>query len=222
MMAEIDTSEQQVLQAFQELRKRAKQLGIKDASLLQVNSLSKLKKPPKTKYILAVVVCVLAVVVGCGVYAFKKDVISTRSIAHFIADKILDFELEKENCFFPMPELFLDMFRPPVDCQICKNVTSVDRVRNISPKDFLEKYAYTGRPVVIEDGMANWTAQDYFSFDFFKEIYSPDSPVMKGRDPQCQFFPYKTSFQSLEEVFKMPDKDAKMEGKPWYIGWYVN
>lgn len=215
----MNSNEKQVLEAFQELRKKAKKLGIKDTSLLQIESFSKLKKPAKTQYIVAIVVCVLAVFLGCGIYAVKNDVISTRSIAHFIADKILDFELEKESCFFPMPELILDMFRPPVDCRICKNVTSVDRVRNISPAEFLEKYAYTARPVVVEDGMRNWTAQKYFSFEFFKEIYSPDSPVIKGRDPQCQFFPYKTSFQSLEEVFKMPERDAKMEGKRWYIGW---
>jgi len=218
-MAEMNSSEKQVLEAFQELRKKAKSLGIRDSSLLQIESFNKLKKPSRTLHIAAIVIGVLAVFFGCFVYAVKKDVITTKSIAHFIADKILDFELEKENCFFPMPELILDMFRPPVDCRMCKNVTSVDRVRNISPEEFLEKYAYTARPVVIEDGMRNWTAQKYFNFEFFQKIYSPESPVMKGRDPQCQFFPYKTSFRSLEEVFEMPEKDAKMEGKPWYIGW---
>ncbi|XP_020911008.1 bifunctional arginine demethylase and lysyl-hydroxylase JMJD6 isoform X2 [Exaiptasia diaphana] len=218
-MAEVDSNEQQVLEAFKTLRLKARKLGIKDSTLSKVNSVSKLKKPSRAMFFGAILVCALAIVIGCGVLAFKKEVITARMVAHFIADKILDFELEKETCFFPIPEIVLDIFRPPVDCSICKNVSSVDRVRNISPKEFLDKYAYTARPVVIEDGMSNWTAHKYFSFDFFKKIYSPNSPVMKSRDPQCQFFPYKTNFASLEEVFQMPEKDAKMEGKPWYIGW---
>lgn len=218
-MAEIDTNEQQVLEAFKTLRLKARKLGIKDSTLLKVNSVNKLKKPSRTMYIGAILVCVLAVLVGFVGLALKKEVITKRMVAHFIADKILDFDLEKEPCFFPYPEIILDMFRPPVDCGICKNVSSVDRVRNISTAEFLEKYAYTARPVVIEDGMSNWTAHKHFNFEFFKKIYSPNSPAMKSRDPQCQFFPYKTSFESLQEVFQMPEKDAKMEGKPWYIGW---
>ncbi|KAK3726751.1 hypothetical protein QZH41_001539 [Actinostola sp. cb2023] len=213
------TNEDKVVQAFKALRQKAKRLGINDSSLLKVESLNKLKKPSSTRHIAAVVVCLFAIAIGCGIFAFKKEIVTPKMLAQFAADYILDFDLEKENCFLPMPEIILDMFRPPVDCQVCKNVSQVDRVRGISPKEFIQKYAYTGRPVVIEDGMRNWTAHNYFSFEFFKQIYSPDSPVMKNRDPQCQFFPYKTSFHSLEEVFQMPEKDAKMEGKPWYIGW---
>lgn len=218
-MADNILKEQKVSEAFKTLRLKAKKLGIQDGSLLKVNALKRLRKPSWKRFIVPVLVCVLAVITGCSVVAYKKELITTRTIAHFIADKILDIDLEKETCFFPTPEIILDLFRPPVDCSICKNVSSVDRVRNISPKDFLETYAYTARPVVIEDGMANWTAHRYFSFEYFKRIYSPDSPVMKGNDPQCQFFPYKTSFNSLQEVFQMPEKDSKMEGKPWYIGW---
>lgn len=213
------TSEDNVVQAFKALRQKARKLGIKDSNLLKVDSLNNLKKPAATKHLLSIVICLFAITIGCGVLAYKKELVTKRMIAEFLADKVLDFELEKESCFFPMPEIILDMFRPPVDCSMCKNVSHVDRVRNISREEFVEKYAYTARPVVIEDGMRNWTAQEYFSFDYFKKIYNPDSPVMKSRDPQCQFFPYKTSFGSLEEVFQMPDKDAKMKGKPWYIGW---
>lgn len=213
------SNEEKVCDAFKTLRLKAKKLGIKDSNLLKVHALENLRRPSWKRSIVSILVCILAVFIGCGVVAFKKEVITSKMIAQFVADKILDFDLEKETCFFPIPEFILDIFRPPVDCSICSNVSSVDRVRNISPKHFFETYAYTGRPVVIEDGMTNWTAHKYFSFHYFKQIYSADSPVMKGNDPQCQFFPYKTSFNSLQEVFQMPEKDANMEGKPWYIGW---
>lgn len=212
-------AEQDVLQAFRILRLKAKSLGIKDSSLIQVKSVKNLKRKANLKLFGAILVAFIAVVVGCGVYAYKNNLLTERGIVEFVADKIIDTDLNKDNCLIPMPELVLDLFRPPVDCNICKNISKVDRVKAITREEFLEKYAYTARPVVIEDGMQNWTAQQYFSFDFFKKVYKPDSPVLKNQDSQCQFFPYNTKFQSLEEVFQMPEKDAKMQGKQWYIGW---
>ncbi|XP_031570116.1 bifunctional arginine demethylase and lysyl-hydroxylase psr-1-like [Actinia tenebrosa] len=219
-MAEINLkTEQEVLQAFRVLRLKAKSLGIKDSSLIQVKSVKNLKRKTSWRYIGTFLVGFIAVVIGFGVYAFKSNTLTQRALVEFVADKIIETDLNKDNCLIPMPEFVLDLFRPPVDCNICKNISKVDRVKAITREEFLEKYAYTSRPVVIEDGTQNWTAQKHFSFDFFKTIYSPDSPVLKNQDSQCQFFPYNTKFQSLEEVFEMPEKDAKMEGKKWYIGW---
>lgn len=212
-------TEQDVLQAFRILRLKAKSLGIKDSSLIQVKSVKNLKRKTSLKFVVTFLVGFIAVVIGCGVYAYKNNMLTQRGIVEFVADKIIETDLDKDNCLIPMPELFLDFFRPPVDCNICKNISSVDRVKAITREEFLDKYAYTSRPVVITDGMQNWTAQQHFSFDFFKTIYTPDSPVLKSQDSQCQFFPYNTKFQSLEEVFQMPEKDAKMKGKQWYIGW---
>ncbi|EDO42000.1 predicted protein, partial [Nematostella vectensis] len=130
-----------------------------------------------------------------------------------------DVDIDREECLFPIPEFVLDRFRPPIDCSICRDIHKVERVSNITPQEFAKKYAYSARPVVIEDGMKNWTASEHFSFDFFKKVYSPDSPALKSRDGQCQFFPYNTKFSTLKEVFQMPEKDAQMKGKPWYIGW---
>ena len=81
------------------------------------------------------------------------------------------------------------------------------------------RYAYTGRPVVIEDGQKNWTARTKFSFDFFKGIYSKDSPVLNNFERNCQFFPYKTEFRRLVEVFEMDKERASFKAEPWYIGW---
>ena len=37
----------------------------------------------------------------------------------------------------------------------------------------------------------------------------------------CQFFPYRTNFDTLQDVFNMdPDRAAFKPGtEPWYIGW---
>lgn len=75
-------------------------------------------------------------------------------------------------------------------------------------------YAYSGKPVVISDAMANWTAPMVFSFSFFKTLYD-------GEEASCQFFPYKTEFRSLQDVFDMSADRAMMEKgtAPWYVGW---
>lgn len=80
------------------------------------------------------------------------------------------------------------------------------------------RFAYSRVPVVITDAMVNWTAPEVFSFEYFKQLYNQDSNYRKN----CQFFPYKTKFRSLMEVFEMDPLLADYsEGKPWYIGWYV-
>jgi len=83
----------------------------------------------------------------------------------------------------------------------------------------LYRYAYSGRPVLILDGQENWTAPDSFSFEFFKNIYSSDSPVLVNSERDCQFFPYQTNFKNLGDVFNMTSERANMKGDPWYIGW---
>ncbi len=79
----------------------------------------------------------------------------------------------------------------------------------------------TGKPVVITDATVNWTANSHFTFNFFKSIYGKESPVLDGLDSNCQFFPYKTDFENLGEVFQMSASRAMlMDGSdPWYIGW---
>ena len=84
----------------------------------------------------------------------------------------------------------------------------------------MRRYAYSGRPVVITDATANWTATKHFSFDFFKELYQEQ----EHDQANCHFFPYKTEFRSLREVFDMDPNRANLQAgtKPWYVGWCVN
>ena len=128
---------------------------------------------------------------------------------------------EFEKCAVEMPDLIHDLFRPPVECNFCKNVTKIDTVYNITQQEFEELYAYTGVPVIVGDGTANWTAPQHFSFEFFKGLYSPGSQALENQMRKCQFFPYRTEFRDLGEVLGMSSARANMEdgSKPWYIGW---
>ena len=214
-----DVDLQKVTDAFRALRKKAKELGIKDSQLAKIAALRTLQKKRVTCFVLtSVVFGLLGILFGVGFVLYQQELLTHQSLYKF-AQKIMDFDIEKDNCLIPYPEIILDMFRPPVDCSICKEVHQVDRVSSLSKQEFVRKYAYTGRPVVITDGTKGWTASQYFSFKYFKSIYGPESPVILSEDQKCQFFPYQTSFTSLKEVFNMSEKDANMEGKPWYIGW---
>ena len=58
-----------------------------------------------------------------------------------------------------------------------------------------------------------------FSFKYFKNLYDKYEDAYEVQETSCQFFPYKTNFGSLEEVFLMGKRRAAFKGKPWYIGW---
>lgn len=143
----------------------------------------------------------------------------TKTLAEF-STLVTDIDLTNDNCVVPLTDFMLDFFRPPVNCDFCEGIKGFDRVQNLSTDEFVEKYAYSGRPVIITDATKNWAAVDHFSFDFFRKLYKKKSPVFnpdKGKD--CQFFPYKTSFKDLKDVFKMPLEMVEMKGHSWYVGW---
>lgn len=49
-------------------------------------------------------------------------------------------------------------FRPPINCDFCAGITEVERITRISPEEFRDRFAYSGRPVVVTDATQNWTA----------------------------------------------------------------
>ena len=61
-----------------------------------------------------------------------------------------------------------EMYRPPVNCDMCRDVHRVPEERDLSPTDFYSKYAFTGRPVLVKGATANWTAMEHFSFKFLQ------------------------------------------------------
>lgn len=110
-------------------------------------------------------------------------------------------------------------FRPPESCSFCRNISEVKRISNIAPDDFEEKYAYSAIPIIITDVTKNWTAGEKFSFQFFKTTYLNSRKKTKTFD--CQFFPYKSGFQSLFEGLSLSEDRANLTNgeKPWYFGW---
>jgi histone arginine demethylase JMJD6 len=164
-------------------------------------------------------------------------------------------DLTKEECALVLPDFFNSIIRPVDDCSMCIGLGEIKRVENISKQEFLEKYAYTGRPVIVTDATLNWTAMSVVNFEFLKSLYlDSDEESRKRRESRaeltnkenkeksslimnafdsiveagssedenikdsCQFFPYKTNFKSLRDVFEMEVNDARWT-KPWYIGW---
>jgi len=127
-----------------------------------------------------------------------------------------------EDCLVASDSLLVTLFRPPVNCRICHGLTHIDHVSRLSRELFEERYAYSGRPVIITDAMANWSALQSFSFEFFRGIYSNNSPALVSNE-DCQFFPYESGFHNLSEVFHMTSERANLhsDSEPWYIGWYV-
>ena len=131
----------------------------------------------------------------------------------------MQMDLASEQCLLPSYEVMLDLFRPPQDCSFCEGIHKEDRVANLTAEEFKDKHAYSGRVTVVTDGTKDWTANKHFSLGFFKKVYGKGSPVLGSDSKDCQFFRYNTDFNSLQEVFTMPKKMQKMEGRAWYVGW---
>lgn len=136
------------------------------------------------------------------------------------ASKIdLQFQELFFQCWIASPKDFAKIFRAPDDCSFCKGVKSGIRISNVDPDEFEMKYAYDGQVVIVTDATNNWTATEVFNFWYFKQLYENEDPKKRTRD--CQFFPYKTSFKSIFEAFKM-ERDRveyKSSTEPWYFGW---
>ncbi|KAL3858860.1 hypothetical protein ACJMK2_009109 [Sinanodonta woodiana] len=211
---------------FEKLYQKAIKLGLKGEDFEKLDALQEIINSCDKEEILFIkyfkaVVGTFAVFVVCilFVYCAEWPVSNARVLSLWF-----DFygaDVEKEPCIINLPEAIVDVFRPPVDCAICRGITAVDRVSNITSEEFENKYAYSGHPVIITDGTESWTAPEVFSFEFFKEIYTDDSPVMENTEANCQFFPYKTNFKNLRDVFTMSEERAHMKdgSDPWYIGW---
>ncbi|KAG1682673.1 Bifunctional arginine demethylase and lysyl-hydroxylase JMJD6 [Nymphon striatum] len=203
---------------FSDIKKKIDKLGIPNQKLGKLRSVKRLRST-SDQYSLFYFVCAFllgafSVVFGSSIY-FRLYTKEGFSKIWFYVEGI---DPEAESCTVDMPAAIHDAFRPPVNCSMCSHVTEVEHVSVLTAKLFEERHAYSGRPVVIVDGTNNWTAPEVFSFNFFKQLYPEDSPV---RGDQCQFFPYQTSFESLNEVFNMTEDRANLRdgSNPWYIGW---
>jgi hypothetical protein len=84
---------------------------------------------------------------------------------------------------------------------------------------FMKHHAYTGIPVLVKGGAANWTAVEVFSYKYLKKLYTNMKALEAFVEQKCQFFAYKTNFRTLADVFSMSKKRAALKKDQWYIGW---
>ncbi|CAH1269247.1 Hypp4129 [Branchiostoma lanceolatum] len=218
------TDKAEVQRKIAQLCKKIDSFGLSDEDVYRVSSVRKLSGRRvtcagilcATAAVLAVIVAAVAIGLGTGLI---HPMVRKKLTEHLFT--FLNGDIKKKYCIFPLLPELQDPFRPPVNCQICADIREVDRVRNLKPDEFIARHAYTARPVIVEDGAQNWTASEYFSFGYFKSVYKPDSPALLNEEDNCQFFPYKTNFASLGDVFNMSEERANLEdgSEPWYIGW---
>ncbi|KAI8520478.1 hypothetical protein Bbelb_002320 [Branchiostoma belcheri] len=214
------TEKAEVERKVAQLCKKIDSLGLSDEDIYGVSSVKKLSGRRTTcRGKLFATAAVLAVVVAAVVVGLGTGLVPPKLAEHLFT--LLAGDMEKDRCIVTYIEEIQDSLRPPVNCQMCAGIQEVDRVRNMTPAEFIARYAYTARPVIVEDGTQNWTASEFFSFDYFKSVYKPDSPALLNEEHSCQFFPYKTNFETLGEVFNMSKERANLEdgSEPWYIGW---
>ncbi|XP_050395218.1 uncharacterized protein LOC126814229 [Patella vulgata] len=215
---------------FNRLLEKTESLGLTGSDLESLPSLKRLKINYDSNRNLLMYVSffiiktvIFATIIFGFVWTFNWPILNEQ-----IASKLLSIQgvsskyFGREECVVDMPHDLQKIFRPPVSCEFCQNVTHIPRVTGIRQEDFESKYAYSGHPVVIADATKQWTAMDVYNFKFFKDIHenvSGSGTNVKGTD--CQFFPYKTNFKALADVFKMTLDMAYMRdgSKPWYIGW---
>lgn len=148
------------------------------------------------KYNIAVILCVVVAIIAYNGHLFLDD-----------------------DCALVIPDTVTKALRLPENCDFCRDVNRVSRVENITPTEFEHLFAYDARPVIVTDAMQNWSALNKFDFWYFKDVYS------NGRTSRnkwnCQFFPYKSGFNSLHEALAMPEARVNYETgtAPWYFGW---
>ncbi|CAL1532291.1 unnamed protein product [Lymnaea stagnalis] len=208
---------------FEDLHKKAISMGIQQNHFCRLQFVIEAKRDYwklRLLRLLKAIACLTSVLAACVVLWLADWPIARSSLA--VA--ILGFRgksgasAESEGCLVHVPHSVQDLATPPIGCEFCQGVQRVARESRLSSADFTERYAYSGRPAVITDGAANWSALAVFNFEFFKGIYGPYSPVLKD---SCQFFPYRTEFENLSHVFQMDDDriHQKDGSAPWYIGW---
>ena len=113
----------------------------------------------------------------------------------------------------------LEAARPVADCKMCKGLREVPKLSGLTSQEFVEKFAYTGRPLVVTDATESWSAMHEFSYEYFKKLYTNSEAALNSTEEDCQFFPYQTEFHSLRQVFKMSKARSQFKAEPWYVGW---
>ena len=105
------------------------------------------------------------------------------------------------------------------DCRFCEGLTEVPKLSNLSIEDFVYKYAYSGKPIMVSDATDQWPARKQFTYQFFKKLYVANLDSLDRDAEEGQFFSYRSDVLDLYDLFMLSDERAALRGKKWYIGW---
>lgn len=151
-------------------------------------------------------------------FFFILPVVMAVACYHFEVIELL--HIREDPCLMTINDFFIEVARKPSNCSlVCEGLKVIPRVSGLSKEDFLTKYAYTGRPLVVTDAARNWSATERFNFTFFKDLFEKNKDAYRINEDECQFFPYRTEFISLEEAMNMSKERSEWKEKPWYFGW---
>ncbi|RUS88318.1 hypothetical protein EGW08_003889, partial [Elysia chlorotica] len=208
---------------FRDLHNKALAIGLQQHQLSKLKFVIGIKKSRWAKVkrrLLLVALLVIAFMATLWIICLLEWPLTKRQMAETVW-RLRGWgtkESQAERCLVRASSKVQNLARPPIDCGFCEGVSAVLEVANVSQVDFSENFAYSGQPVVVSDGCSSWSAVDVFSFEFFRDLYGTRG---HGGRASCQFFPYKTEFRELSEVFEMDENRVlQKEGyPPWYIGW---
>lgn len=207
---------QKLFDKFCELRKEATKRGLDaevvhavfQGKIVQVKIENDTDRVNKVLWALATVFAILSTILGVLAY-------------HYDIKEDIRLAFQNSRCIVENNGFLIEIARPKTNCQICEHLLSVPIETNISMEKFLQKYAYTAVPVLVKDATRHWTAMDTFSFRFFRDLYNSVNGSLDAVEEECQFFPYKTEFETLRDVLNMTEDraDFKEGEKLWYVGW---
>ena len=201
---------------FQHVMEKAMKDGVlfKDIEKICLAKCNTLHRTPnRTGKGMTVAILVLVLAILGYIYLERFDVEISETLAN------LELAFLEEACAVEHNELSGELTRPLFDCDVCQNLKAIPIEDNLSLEKFEKLYAFTGLPVVVQGGARNWTALDTYSVKYFKDIYSERKGSFKRLDEECQFMPYFTKWDTLEEALGMSDEMASLQGDHWYIGW---
>ena len=192
---------------FKELKAKALEKGATEKEVIR-QFLSEVRSEPsrssrRGKWLKIVFLLLPLLLASLGYYAFNDR-------------KLFD---ETSPCTIDNSLFVLEAARPIADCKMCEGITEVPKLSGLTVETFVDKFAFSSKPLVVKDATVNWTAMHEFSYEYFRKLYSESETALNVTDEECQFFPYKTEFYSLREVFNISKERAEFKAEPWYIGW---
>ncbi|KAF6199987.1 hypothetical protein GE061_006285 [Apolygus lucorum] len=108
----------------------AERLGVAKEAVVRLAAARRPPPPPAQRSSLPF----WLVAVSLALVVYKAELYSRVGIARAISY----WSPSHDKCTVWMPDIVTRALRPPVDCSMCRDVHSIDRVSNITPKEFEE------------------------------------------------------------------------------------